>query len=287
MVDKTGGSGYGGTPEKGFDIPAAANARRTAPTIFGRDVHLPPHVDEGAQQAVDEAVDEGGAKGADELRDDDSASTEDMAPARGAAPAHSGKSRLPALARVFGRWNSLGDFVDAASGAWRRPGAAAGTVDSHDGDPLDNDSLIVPRDSLGRRIAIGMGVSILALAAVVGLTRLRSGTDPVGTSAQGNEGTATKPCCEPRRVLPIAAPAPSTPLPAPIIPAEPAAAAPPQPAAPTAAPQDAPATGGPRTAREGSEPRVKKARRAERRRQGARRLVPPPHDIDGPLPLSL
>jgi hypothetical protein len=133
-------SGFPGGSSGGHGPTETQSAR----TLFGHDLHFDAAAIERAR--VDEP---------------DRPITQEEVPAapRGRAPSHSGKSRFPALARLFGRWNTQGDFE---------------SNEAYD-DGLDD----IPRERFLRPLAIVVATSAISFFIVVGLLKLRDQTaDP-------------------------------------------------------------------------------------------------------------
>jgi hypothetical protein len=78
------------------------------------------------------------------------------------APGPSGKSHLPAVAKVFGRWNSEGELQAHTPPPMPVPPTLAETVDLHDELELP------PRETIGRPLLIVVGVAVFCFV-VVGL----------------------------------------------------------------------------------------------------------------------
>ena len=219
---------------------------QSARTLYGHDLHLEPgSVDVSPAQPVSQP---------DEPVDLRPVTTEEEFTPPARLPSHSGKSRFPALARLFGRWNTHGRFETRME---------------------DDDLDVVPRERFLRPLAIVVATSAISFFIVVALLKLR---DSTGAEAP-----------QPLVSAPAAAPPIATPAPAPA----PAPAAVPQPApAPTAAapaPRPVPERARPISdvlqraiaQREASRPVVK--RTAPRR---VRPRIVVPADPDGPMPLS-
>ena len=210
---------------------------QSARTLYGHDLHLEPgsvDISPAHQERPPEPEDPRPVTTEEEF----------TPPARFAS--HSGKSRFPALARLFGRWNTGGQFEANAS------------------DELD----VVPRERILRPLAIVVATSAISFFIVVALLKLRDNTAPEPAPA-----VATPAAAQPRAI----APAPRTVAPAPTAPTAPASA--PRPVPERARPlsevlERAIAQ------RDASRPAAKRA--APRR---ARRIVVPT-DPDSPMPLS-
>jgi hypothetical protein len=209
--------GFSGGDEPPPSDPEADASPRPARTMIGHEIHLrapsdpgpaagvppipreevlarvPPTPREEARASVPEAV-------TDET-------TEEL-PLR---PSHTGKTRFPALARLFGRWTTGGGFLSRSR--------MSGT---------DDEPLNVPREAWASRVAIfavaGL-VSFLVALAVLKVHHCR--TSAPGPSAAGQVSVPPAP---PAPAADRAAPAV---LPVPSVPAGPPAAAS-QPSAATA-----------------------------------------------------
>jgi len=219
---------------------------QSARTLYGHDLHLDRADLEVA--AVREPADAEETEPARPVTQEEEFVPEKTDSLRG----RSGKSRFPALARFFGRWNTRGDFVARAA--------------ADDDDEFDS----IPRDRLLRPLAIVVATAAISFFIVVGLLKLRDSTS----------------VAPPVTATPTPAAQPLLAVPPPPPPARPAAAAP----APARAP--VPAQLPPRSRplsdvleralaqREAPPPVVKRA--ASRR---PRRLIVPA-DPDSPMPLS-
>ncbi len=204
--------GFSGAPEVAAEEPVSQDVRSNR-TIYGHDFHLRPPlpVPEPAAPpppAPPEPVQPrhparppvpGPPASSSSLR----LSRPDVCSRRfgsamryGPAPKRSGKSRFPALARIFGRWNTEGSFVRSDS-------------------PRDRDTLSIPRDKNLRAVAIVGGMALVSFFLVLGL--LRTSERAAGPKAPPPAVTAAAPSSSP----PVA---PSTPPPEPQ-PATPAAPA--------------------------------------------------------------
>jgi hypothetical protein len=169
---------------------------RSAPTLYGHDLHLNRSALEAAPvNGVDEsaAPSERPVTLEEDLQDQLDVESPDAS--RATAPSHTGKSRFPALARLFGRWNTRGEF-------------------EADRPTLDLDE--IPRERFLRPLAIVVATAAISFFIVVGLLKLRdsTGTAPVGPPV-AQPLAQPAPVAAPR--VPPAAPAGvvgSTPVPA-------------------------------------------------------------------------
>jgi hypothetical protein len=223
----------GSTTRFGFASGAGGDAEdeaRAATTLYGRDLHLDRAAlsSLGVPAHAPEAVEQGAAAPAAEAAAE---SPGDDAPAL-TPPEHTGKSRFPALARLFGRWNTGGDLVEHA----------------------DRDSLFeIPRPSYRRPLGILAVAASVGFLVVVLLIRFNHHPTPARVQAPQTQ--------------PLAAPQPPQPPPAvrPVAPAPPVAAPQAQPIAvppaqPVAAPPEA------RPTLKAAEPPRPAVRRPTRRR---------------------
>jgi hypothetical protein len=218
---------------------------QSARTLYGHDLHLDRADLDGA--AVHEPADAEATAPARPVTQEE----EFVAEKTDSMGGRSGKSRFPALARLFGRWNTRGDFESRA------------TESDYEFDSI-------PRERLLRPLAIVVATAAISFFIVVGLLKLRDSTggSPPVTAAPA-------PAIQPAFAVPPAAPvrpAVATPLP-------------PHPApAPTqVAPRSRPLSDVLQRAlaqREAPPPAVK--RTVSRR---PRRLIVPA-DPDSPMPLS-
>jgi hypothetical protein len=245
-------------------FPGDSGARdvRSAPTLYGHDLHLDRRALESGPAAPDADADASAPPPAEpaaalstepitreevaqRARDDEIT----LPPRQRVRSHHSGKSRFPALARLFGRWNTQGHLEERAA------------------RDLDDDFALdaVPRERFLRPLAIVVATASISFFIVVTLLKLRD--SPPET---------------PPAPAPVAAPLslpPPTPAPAArpvVIPQSPPVAAPTA-AAPVMAPPAAP----PAVAQP-AEPPAPVAKRPVARRR-ARRA---PADPDSPMPLS-
>jgi len=159
----------------------------------------------------------------------------------------SGKSRFPALARFFGRWNTRGEFEERTD------------------DELDT----VPRDRVLRPLAIVVATAAISFFIVVGLLKLRDSTAPPAP---------VSPIAQPVAAPPAVAPAPTTvtPTPRPVAAPLPAPAPVPARVRPVSDVLE-------RALAQREAPRAA-AKRPAQRRPRARLVVPA--DPDSPMPLS-
>src|SRR5262245_27927543 len=93
----------------GFSGGDGPTDTQSARTLFGHDLHLEPgSVDISPAQASAPAPE--AARPVTNTARPVTTEEEFTAPVR--VPSHSGKSRFPALARLFGRWNTHGQFEE-------------------------------------------------------------------------------------------------------------------------------------------------------------------------------
>jgi hypothetical protein len=128
---------------------------RSARTLFGHDLHLDRERLEGpaANEVTEPPVPERPVT-----------VEEEIAPPRPNLPSHTGKSRFPALARLFGRWNTYGQF-------------------EANRDTLDLDE--IPRERFLRPLAIVVATAAISFFIVVALLKLRdsAGSPPPVSTA--------------------------------------------------------------------------------------------------------
>src|SRR3954452_20203181 len=128
----------------GFSGGDGPTDTQSARTLFGHDLHLEPgsvDVSPGRSAPVDP----------DAARP---VTTEEEFTAPVRVPSHSGKSRFPALARLFGRWNTHGQFETN----------------------LDDDLDVIPRERFLRPLAIVVATAAISFFIVVALLKLRDST---------------------------------------------------------------------------------------------------------------
>ncbi|HXU79835.1 MAG TPA: hypothetical protein VN914_00440 [Polyangia bacterium] len=238
-------SGLPGGFSGGGDGPTDVQSART---LYGHDLHLEPgSVDVSPAQPVNQPSDE-----SDEGLDSRPVTTEEEFTPPARFPSHSGKSRFPALARLFGRWNTQGRFE-------RR---------------LEDDDLdVVPRERVLRPLAIVVATSAISFFIVVALLKLRDSTSAEPPAAAVS-APAPQPLMAPVPAAPVAAPRPAPPAPAAVAPA---------PAAQPAIERPAPMSDALRRAIARRDAPPSPTKRAAPRR--SRRMVVPA-DPDGPMPLS-
>src|SRR4051794_16366419 len=218
---------------------------QSARTLYGHDLHLEPGSVDISPANQASAPDEDPERARPVTTEE-----EFTAPVR--VPSHSGKSRFPALARLFGRWNTHGQFETN----------------------LDDDLDVIPRERFLRPLAIVVATAAISFFIVVALLKLRDSTS--GDASELPAPVATTPAPRPVAApAPVAPPAPS-PRPAALAPAPP----PPTRAVPERDRPISDALEGPIAQRDASRPAAKKP--APRR---ARRVVVPA-DPDSPMPLS-
>jgi len=226
----------------GFSGGDGPTDTQSARTLFGHDLHLEPG-------SVDISPAHASGPPPEAARP---VTTEEEFTAPVRVPSHSGKSRFPALARLFGRWNTHGQFEAN----------------------LDDDLDVIPRERFLRPLAVVVATAAISFFIVVALLKLRDST----TGA------------EPPAPAPVATPAPAVPPPRPIAapaaPApRPAAAAEPAPAVRPAPQRSAPISDVLERAIAQHDPTARPAvKRAAPRRARPRVAAPP--DPDGPMPLS-
>jgi hypothetical protein len=170
---------------------------------------------------------------------------------------HSGKSRFPALARLFGRWNTQGRF------------------DPYLDDDLDLDN--VPRERFLRPLAIVVATAAISFFIVVALLRLRD-------SAVAEPAPETPAMTAAAPPVPVPPPAPRVAAPAPAVRPAPV----PAPARAITAPAPRPlALPAPRAIDLPPALAVKEATSAPPKRTAPRRRQRSiPFDPDAPIPLS-
>ncbi len=216
--------------------PASTPTSRSAQTVYGRDLHLnrsvlgldrpdlPVPAPVPAPIAQPEPTLEPGAT----------------------VVGHTGKSRIPAIARAYGRWNTEGDFVSDGEVEW----------------PMDGDTLLVPRESYLKPVLIVIGTALASFVLILGTVRLIKNLrgKPASVAVQA-------------AAAPVAAPPPA---PAPVTPA------PPPPAVVHAAPAPLPAQPQVRPVAVRRKPSPPRAATPV----AARPPAAPVHDPDSPLPLA-
>jgi hypothetical protein len=250
----------------GFSGGDGPTDTQSARTLFGHDLHLAPgSVDVSPAPTPDPPVEEPSRP----------VTTEEEFTAPANLVSHSGKSRFPPLAQLFGRWNTQGQFENN----------------------LDEDLDVIPRERFLRPLAIVVATAAISFFIVVALLKLRDST--TGPAPVPPAPVAAAPA--PRPVAPPT-PVAAAPAPRPVPPPTPVAAAPaprpvaaapaPRPVAPPPAPRAAPA------APERSRPVSDDLDKAVAQRDAARAAAKPakprrprapvaaPADPDSPLPLS-
>ena len=231
----------------GFSGGGGPTDVQSARTLYGHDMHLRSALEAAAP--VNEVHEEEQT----DCVERPVTVEEEVAPASDEIiPGRTGKSRFPALARLFGRWNTQGQFEQKF---------------------YDDDLDSIPRERFLRPLAIVVATAAISFFIVVGLLRLRD-----STLSQPTAAARAMPAAE---VVAPAAPPPAAVVTAPPAPVRPVEAA----RAPTALPPPAPA---PRTI-ELPPPTlaVKSGTLAPAKRPVARRRPRPvPFDPDGPMPLS-
>jgi hypothetical protein len=205
--------GFSGGDEPPPSTAEEALSPRAARTVFGRAIHLRVPADswpapEAPPSPPEEAPADAPAMATDEIAEE--------APAR---PSHSGKTKFPAFARLFGRWTTGGGFRSRGN-------------PSPDDDDLPN----VPREIWASRVAIFALAAFFSFLAALAALKLHQ----CSQSVLRPSATVTAPAAP----LPAAASTAPAVLPAPAVRAEPPAPASPPPlaaapVAPTAAPAGA------------------------------------------------
>jgi hypothetical protein len=214
---------------------------QSARTLYGHDLHLEPGSVDISPANQPSAPEEDPERARPVTTEE-----EFTAPVR--VPSHSGKSRFPALARLFGRWNTHGQFEAN----------------------LDEDLDVIPRERFLRPLAIVVATAAISFFIVVALLKLRDSTSEDAPELPAPVAVTPAP-------RPVAAPAPvAVPRPAALVPAPP-------PVTRAVPERDRPISDVLERAiaqRDASRPAAKKP--APRR---ARRVVVPA-DPDSPMPLS-
>jgi hypothetical protein len=167
----------------------------------------------------------------------------------------SGKSRFPALAKLFGRWNTRGQFEPRYA----------------EDDDLDT----VPRERLLRPLAIVVATAAISFFIVVGLLKLRDSTSTAPEPEPVAQPLVSPPVTSPPPPAPRAQAAAPVPAPRPVV-AVPAAPAAPARTRPLSEVLE-------RALAQREAPRAA-AKRPIQRRPRARMVVPA--DPDSPMPLS-
>jgi hypothetical protein len=221
---------------------------QSARTLYGHDLHLEPGaVDVSPAQPVSQP---------DEPVDLRPVTTEEEFTPPARFPSHTGKSRFPALARLFGRWNTHGRFEARIA----------------DDDDLD----VVPRERFLRPLAIVVATSAISFFIVVALLKLRDSTGAEPPQPLVSAPAATQTAAP----SPAPAPAPAAaPRPAPV----------PTAAVPVPAPRPVPERARPisdvlQRAIARREPPGPAVKRTAARHTRSRIVVPA--DPDSPMPLS-
>jgi hypothetical protein len=284
-------SGSPGGPPPGDDAGGGGSAEARPPlgarTVYGRDLHLKQEIEaemRKAGAATDLGRPRGPARG-----DTVKLATTDAAPLapppstgqaptrrrppaqslgaqrdRGPVPSHTGKSRFPTLARLFGRWNTRGDLVPREH--------------EEDWSP-DADTMVLPRDSYLKPIIMVVAVGAISFLAVSSLLKLRNPPRPRPEPAAALEPPAPAAVPSPSpAAAPSSAAAPSPAAAA--VPSPSPAAVPSPPPSPSQAAVPAPATAPTPAATTPNPPRRRAAATSGRApRRG------PANDPDSPLPL--
>ena len=158
MSGSTTRPGFFGGEEPPLPNPEGAPSPRAARTVMGREIHRPAPAD--PHRAPDLPASPQAPVGVPQTVTDE---TTDEIPRR---PSHSGKSKFPALARLFGRWTTGGGFR-ARTGMSR----------------VDDELLNVPRDPFVSRVAMFVAAALLSfLVALAVLKMHRCGTSVAPSS---------------------------------------------------------------------------------------------------------
>ena len=246
--------------------PEEDSSPRAARTVLGHEIHLRARP-KPLPTAVALSVPQSPVGVPESVTDE---KTEEV-PRR---PSHSGKSKLPALARLFGRWTTGGGFL-SRSGMFR----------------ADDDSLNVPRDPWVSRVAMFVVAAILSFLVALAVLKVHRCSASVSPPS-----VATQISVSPASPTPPAASAAFPVLPAPPWQPQPLVAAfqPPPAAVPAAPAAQAPAAHSKSTHRSaqtvgGSSARVASGASGRPHAQHARPAPPKREDLykDALLPLGL
>ncbi len=167
--------------------PEGESSPRAARTIIGREIHRPAPAD--PHRATSLPASPQAPVGVPETVTDE---TTDEIPRR---PSHSGKSKFPAFARLFGRWTTGGGFR-ARSGMSR----------------VDDDLLNVPRDPLVSRVAMFVVAALLSFLVALAVLKVHRCSTSVAPSSVATQVSVSPAFPTP----PVASAAP------PVLPAPPA-----------------------------------------------------------------
>jgi hypothetical protein len=254
---------------------------RSAPTLYGHDQHL--HASDLARAKTQMHVPVEAPKDAEIARQSPAprqarATSKNVpvhapqapAPLSGVfgeqtAPIRSGKSRFPAIARFFWRWNTRGSFVPDSRAGW------------------DPEALVIPRNHYGRGILVVVGAALASFIAVATFARLHDRSHhepsppvPAAAKAQAQAPATARPAPIVQAVVPAVVPPAAVPSAVKPLATDTATKVLPVAAKPAAQPESPSGTGAAKT-------RVAKPQAPIRKTESR----PASRDPDSPLPLNL
>jgi hypothetical protein len=160
--------GFSGGDEPPPSNPEEALSPRATRTVMGHAIHLHVPADPGPAARVPSSPREEAPAGVPETVTDET--TEEFPP----RSRHSGKTKLPAFARLFGRWTTGGGFRLRS----RMSGA-------------DDDTLNVPREVWVSRLAIFVLAALLSFLVALAILKLHGGGSSVSRPSAATQAPAT------------------------------------------------------------------------------------------------